>query len=145
VQRKFFTEAYIDRKHKILACIPPKSGSTTWKAILANNTMEEALPGNFNLERLHGGPGSFLYQAGVSRLFQFNETMRQYILANYLKILVTRHPFERVRSAYINKIESGVDRIMERKYAKKIWFSSVKDVSSRIESCGPGNRGRCKV
>ena len=52
-QRKSYAHIFVDEKHKIVACLPPKSGCTTWKAIMANNSQDKPLPPNFNTDLLH--------------------------------------------------------------------------------------------
>ena len=98
---------FVDTKHKLLACLPPKSGCTTWKSILANNSQDEPLPKNFNIMALHFQNGTEVF--GINHLWMYNNSMNEYFLKNYYKIMVTRHPLERFRSTYIDKLESGSD------------------------------------
>ena len=115
-QNLVFHNIFVDEKHKILACLPPKSGCTTWKTILANNTYETAL--NSNIE-IHLNLGS---KFDILRLSSYNSTRRDYLLNSmeYFKFMVARHPFERVYSAYMSKLVSGTDREMQKKLGGKI-------------------------
>ena len=120
---------YVDLKHKIVACLPPKSGCTTWKAILANNSGPNVtLPQN--LMSLHRY--SHLYKFGIYHLFTLPEHTHKQLLANknYLKFMIARHPFERLYSAYADKVEPIMDkkRIANR-HVKRILKLFHKDLS----------------
>ena len=107
-QRNSYAHIFVDEKHKIVACLPPKSGCTTWKAIMANNSQDKPLPPNFNTKRLHT---EFLDKFGIFRLSRYNSSMQQYFLESekFFKIMIARHPFERLYSGYVNKLVSGQD------------------------------------
>ena len=45
----------VDDKHKLVVCVPPKSGCSTWKTILANNSAKGPLPHDFDIQSLHNG------------------------------------------------------------------------------------------
>ena len=102
------TNLYVDLKHKIIACLPPKSGCTTVKTILAKNSGSNVtLPKN--LMFLHSY--SHLYKYGIYHLRSLPEYMQKKYLANkdYLKFLVARHLFERLYSAYADRVERRID------------------------------------
>ena len=92
-QMKFFRNFFMDTKHKILACLPPKSGCTTWKTILANNSLETPLPGNFNTMGLHFGH-QLEDKFGIVKLSTCNTSFQQSVLNSdeYFKFMVARQP-----------------------------------------------------
>jgi hypothetical protein len=99
---------FVDMKHKLIACLTPKAGCTTWKAILANNSLDKPLADDYQIMKLHYGG---LKDFNIKRLIEFNVTMRRSLLNDdsYFKFLVVRHPFDRVHSAYVNKFASNTD------------------------------------
>ena len=119
-QNRVYDNIFVDTKHKIMACLPPKSGCSTWKTILANNTYDNPLPSNYPVMNLHGWwlPQKF----NIKRLYSFSPAERSQMLHSkeYFKFMVARHPLERLRSAYINKFESGVDPFMMNLHGSKI-------------------------
>ena len=111
-QREVYAHTFVDMKHKVLACLPPKSGCTTWKTILANNSGDHPLPPHFKMMQLHFG--DTLKDLGIRRLRSYNISLRAHFIKNYFKFMVVRHPLERFRSAYIDKLQSGSDITAQR-------------------------------
>ena len=110
---------FVDAKHHILACLPPKAGCTTWKTILANNSQSNvSLPQN--IMRLHFDGRMNNY--GIFGLDQFSERLQKYFLTSgsYLKFMIARHPFERLYSAYIDKIIPMANKKVMDKHVNNI-------------------------
>ena len=128
-KKLIMTNIYVDLKHKIVACLPPKSGCTTWKAILANNSGPNVtLPKN--LMALHSYP--YLHKYGIYRLNSLPEYELKQILAskNYLKFMIARHPFERLYSAYADKVEPIMDKVrIANRHVNNILKLFHKDLS----------------
>ena len=80
----------VDDKHKLIYCPIPKIGSTTWARYL-NSAM---------------GHGKLNNTAGqvTKSLSMYTDEEAEYRLTNYMKILVVRHPLDRLVSAYKDKI-----------------------------------------
>ena len=132
---KMFFNIFVDPIHKLMACLPPKSGCTTWKNILANNSRDEPLPKDFNMMKLHYGS---LNEYNIKPLTAYNDTMKAHIIEHYTKFLVSRHPLERFRSAYIDKLESGSDRFMQKQIGEPILNRFRPDLSSVKRADGRG-------
>ncbi|XP_063241606.1 carbohydrate sulfotransferase 13-like [Bacillus rossius redtenbacheri] len=90
---------YIDRTHKLSWCPVYKAGSTTFL---------------YNLLRLAGFPDSYL-RAGTRQLSDLARDVypeleapdAEQALHSTLKLLVVRHPFERLLAAYRDKLENS--------------------------------------
>ncbi|XP_058794472.1 carbohydrate sulfotransferase 11 [Phymastichus coffea] len=98
---KIFHNILVDDKHKLLYCYVPKVACTNWKRVLmmaagkwkGNSPLE--IPANL----VHAS-GSFV-RLSNSSLAEIEDK-----LASYDKLIVVRHPFERLLSAYRNKFEA---------------------------------------
>ena len=134
---KIYNHIWVDEKHKILACLPPKSGCTTWKTILANNSGEEPIPKNFKVHMLHFGA---LKQFGILPLAAFNDSMKHLMLnsKDYFKFMVARHPLDRLYSGYVNKLVSGIDQIMIKNHGSRILNMFHPELDPQVRARGYG-------
>ena len=136
-KRERYGKIYVDEKHKLLVCLPPKAACTTWKAILANNTGPKPLSKKYNVYKLHyGGLESF----GIKPLSSFSTTMQQFYIqsSQYYKIMVARHPFDRIYSAYVNKFKTNVDLPFKKKHGYNILNLFHKDLPKETRKKGEG-------
>uniref|UniRef100_A0A0K2UGE8 Carbohydrate sulfotransferase n=1 Tax=Lepeophtheirus salmonis TaxID=72036 RepID=A0A0K2UGE8_LEPSM len=83
-----FKHILVDQKRKIIFCVVPKVACTNWKRILISLETGEEL---FNIRNPHSHNFNYLSNTSDSK-------------SNYTKILFVRHPFERLVSAFENKI-----------------------------------------
>ena len=92
IEEADFTRFIVIKKLKLVFCSIPKVSSTTWKRVLysAENQREVAL-------RPHR-------RSLYSWLKDYNVTARKEILKNYYKVMFVREPFERLASAYRDKV-----------------------------------------
>ncbi|XP_076685245.1 carbohydrate sulfotransferase 11 isoform X2 [Andrena cerasifolii] len=107
----------VDEQHELLYCYVPKVACTNWKRVLMVATGK--WPGSDPLEipadRAHS-PGNF------QRLSNYTLPEIERMLATYDKLIVVRHPLERLLSAYRNKLEAKhqSSKYFQARFGKKI-------------------------
>lgn len=113
-----FRNILVDDLHELLYCYVPKVACTNWKRVLMIATGKWS--GNDPLEipadQAHS-PGTF------RRLNNYTLPEIEKKLATYDKLIVVRHPLERLLSAYRNKLETKHEksaRYFQTRFGKKI-------------------------
>ncbi|XP_020277906.1 carbohydrate sulfotransferase 11-like [Pseudomyrmex gracilis] len=113
-----FRNILVDDSHELLYCYVPKVACTNWKRVLMIATGK--WPGNDPLEipadQAHS-PGNF------QRLNSYTPPEIENKLATYNKLIVVRHPLERLLSAYRNKLEAKHEKsakYFQSRFGKKI-------------------------
>ncbi|KAK2587762.1 hypothetical protein KPH14_003870 [Odynerus spinipes] len=113
-----FRNILVDEQHELLYCYVPKVACTNWKRVLMVATRK--WPGNDPLEI----PADQAHSPGVfQRLSNYTLSEIEKKLATYDKLIVVRHPFERLLSAYRNKLEAKHEkssRYFQTRFGKKI-------------------------
>ena len=108
VSRRYIRFILFDQLHKVALNSVPKTGSTTWRFILLNNSMISGKPFMSHLSK-----GQALSQVHHVSTFGKSHTISAQrmqgkdaitALSTYYHILTVRHPFERLESTYINKV-----------------------------------------
>ncbi|XP_061707641.1 carbohydrate sulfotransferase 11 [Cydia pomonella] len=90
----------VDEHRKLLYCYVPKVACTNWKRVLM------ILAGKWNNTNVLSIPGSLAHSPGMFRnLSSVSKQDRDYMLESYHKMIIVRNPFERLLSAYRNKLE----------------------------------------
>ncbi len=113
ISPKIFRRLLSDDKHRVLYCAIPKAGSTSFMTMIANQSQMLNGTQHFDVQ----SPDE-LRSIGLKYLNEFSMQGALHRLKRYTKIIVLRHPFDRLMSAYNDKF------ILKRnKYNK--WYNST--------------------
>ncbi|CAH1394301.1 unnamed protein product [Nezara viridula] len=97
----------VDTKHQLLYCYVPKVACTNWKRLFM------ILTGATNTTNVLSIPATKAHnRLSLLTLSNFTYTEIKYLLSTYTKFLFVRHPFERLLSAFRNKLEYKYNRSM---------------------------------
>lgn len=123
----FWAWYLVDQKHKFVFFMNPKTGTMSWRGIFAilskqrNNVSEK-------------DAGSIWTK--MTAFVRANDTVRKAIIASHFKFVFVRDPFDRLQSAYRNKILSAkstmdipVRRYIQRTVPKNKTKPSLQPVS----------------
>lgn len=124
----------VDQKHQLLYCYVPKVACTNWKRTLLY------LSGNSNVSRPLDIPADFVHRTGVfPKLANFSIEDATHMLRTYTTFLIVRHPFERLLSAYRNKLEQqySSSKYFQTRFGRHIGksqleFNVVFSVTNRL-------------
>ena len=146
-RRKLIDKEFIHivRNHKIALCSHAKVGSSTWRShftnLLPNNKNVRRFPAwvnqdNFTIREYDfaGGKNHLISPSGIKNFLRRNK---------FLKVTFVRHPFERLVSAYNDKINGNGFYTKKTGYEK--WFKNDRSFSSFVNlvlheyqtSCNP--------
>ncbi len=109
-----YSELLSDDKHQVIYCVIPKAGCTSFKTMMANQTGRTiGRIGN------HIHNGAWLKSIGLRSLRDMSPPNRAHRLKNYTKVILVRHPFDRLMSAYKDKFDLHV--VFYKWYHKAIY------------------------
>ncbi|KAM9299095.1 carbohydrate sulfotransferase 8-like [Gastrophryne carolinensis] len=97
VDRRVIAQLYVQHSHRFIYCEVPKVGCSNWKRIILTlNDSQGPTIKAVNHYELHK-------MALRYRLSSYPLAKQKELLANYTKVIFTRHPLQRVVSAYRDK------------------------------------------
>ncbi|XP_039259617.2 carbohydrate sulfotransferase 11-like [Styela clava] len=108
------TRLYFSDRYKLLACLIPKVGCTSFKKVLL---MSESLTNETNPKKIKGVHDTANRLLLLSNLGDITEIKHR--LLTYYKVMMVREPLHRVLSAYRDKFLGNMDPIFQ-KMANKI-------------------------
>ncbi|CAL4064040.1 unnamed protein product, partial [Meganyctiphanes norvegica] len=103
MDEKLFKHILVDEKHQALYCVVPKAACTSWKRLwfwLAGVLEPDEDIMELSRNIVHGPMLPHLSD------YKYTEEKQQEMLKTYKKFLFTRHPLERLISAYRDKLQS---------------------------------------
>ncbi|XP_066598552.1 carbohydrate sulfotransferase 11-like [Prorops nasuta] len=113
-----FRNVIVDEQHKLLYCYVPKVACTNWKRILMIAT------GKWNGNNPLEIPADLAHSLSTfKRLSNYTLAEIEDMLTMYDKLIVVRHPLERLLSAYRNKFEAKNEKssqYFQSRFGKKI-------------------------
>ncbi|XP_050427012.1 carbohydrate sulfotransferase 11 [Adelges cooleyi] len=107
----------VDNRHKLLYCYVPKVACTNWKRVFM------VLSGGARAPDAARIPADVVHKPGtLDRLSDYPAAAASEMLSTYTKFLFVRHPFERLLSAYRNKLEQRHDssRYFQSRFGRRI-------------------------
>ncbi|XP_026678380.1 carbohydrate sulfotransferase 11 [Diaphorina citri] len=114
----------VDKKHKLLYCYVPKVACTNWKRIFL------ILVGQINTTDPSSIPADVAHKLTMNyKLSNFSKDEIHHFLESYTKFLFVRHPFERLVSAFHNKLEQSYSssKYFQSRFGKHI----IKTIRTR--------------
>lgn len=113
-----FKNILVDDQHELLYCYVPKVACTNWKRVLmiATGKWSDNDPLEIPADLAHSA-------SSFQRLNNFTMTEIEEKLSTYNTLIVVRHPFERLLSAYRNKLETRDEkssRYFQTRFGRKI-------------------------
>ncbi|KAK6619860.1 hypothetical protein RUM44_006260 [Polyplax serrata] len=118
----------IDEQHKVLYCYVPKVACTNWKRIFLVLTGKVS-----NISEVVNLPASHVHGRNLFKSLQ-NYSVAEIInmTGEYTKFIFVRHPFERLLSAYRNKLEQHYDssKYFQARFGKYIIRNFRKNPSN---------------
>ncbi|XP_063804737.1 carbohydrate sulfotransferase 9-like isoform X2 [Pseudophryne corroboree] len=124
LDRKVAAQLYVEHSHKFIYCEVPKVGCSNWKRIilLLNKSLGLTVT-DLNHYDVHKS-------RLLIKLSSYNSSVQRQLLANYTKVMFTRHPLERVVSAYRDKFLHEDDIYYSKMIANLIKKAIGKNTNS---------------
>ncbi|XP_039249040.2 carbohydrate sulfotransferase 11-like [Styela clava] len=125
----------VDDERRILFCDIPKVASSNWKRVFIDD-LKIKVNGSSNIRDVHA-------KRLLPDLRYYTPEEQDYRLKNYFKFMFVRHPFERLLSAYRNKLENReIEWIPSTKHSVDYEgnYYHEKEVIMRVKTEGPNNK-----
>ncbi|XP_027743632.1 carbohydrate sulfotransferase 8-like isoform X2 [Empidonax traillii] len=91
-------QLFVEHKHKFIYCEVPKVGCSNWKRTIF------LLQSDLNAEASEIEHDHIHQTSAIKRLGSYPPARQKEFLSNYTKVMFTRHPLERLVSAYRDKL-----------------------------------------
>ncbi|NXY31371.1 CHST9 sulfotransferase, partial [Pomatorhinus ruficollis] len=91
-------QLFVEHKHKFVYCEVPKVGCSNWKRIIF------VLQSNMKAKAAEIKHDSIHHSELIKRLVSYPPALQKEFLSSYTKVMFTRHPLERLVSAYRDKL-----------------------------------------
>ncbi|NXO25869.1 CHST9 sulfotransferase, partial [Cisticola juncidis] len=91
-------QLFVEHKHKFIYCEVPKVGCSNWKRTIF------LLQSDLNSEASEIEHDNIHHTSLIKRLASYPPALQQEFLSKYTKVMFTRHPLERLVSAYRDKL-----------------------------------------
>ncbi|NXO78833.1 CHST8 sulfotransferase, partial [Sitta europaea] len=91
-------QLFVEHKHKFIYCEVPKVGCSNWKRIIF------ILQSDFSAEASEIKHDNIHSTSLIKRMVSYSPALQKEFLSNYTKVMFTRHPLERLVSAYRDKL-----------------------------------------
>ena len=103
----------VDEKRKLIYCPIPKAGSSNWKRIFVKLLIPEFE--ETNLLKIRN-----VHHIKLPKLASFSPNQQSQYLKTFDKFVWVRHPFERILSAFQNKLEHPFTDKFQIRYGRQI-------------------------
>ncbi|KAM4898274.1 carbohydrate sulfotransferase 9-like [Sylvia borin] len=91
-------QLFVEHKHKFVYCEVPKVGCSNWKRTIF------VLQSDLNAKAAEIEHDNIHHTSLIKRLVSYPPALQKEFLSNYTKVMFTRHPLERLVSAYRDKL-----------------------------------------
>ncbi|NXM42903.1 CHST9 sulfotransferase, partial [Gymnorhina tibicen] len=91
-------QLFVEHKHKFIYCEVPKVGCSNWKRTIF------LLQSDLNTEASEIEHDNIHHTSVIKRLLNYSPALQKKFLSNYTKVMFTRHPLQRLVSAYRDKL-----------------------------------------
>ena len=128
----FTKQMIVDHRHKVLYCYVPKAACSSWKHVLCqlmkegvSKTRDELLKERQSQSWPGGNIHSSLTECGLQYARQLSEDQIQQVISSYTKIITVRHPFERLKSVYRDKLYVDPSAPYRQCQACTVWGRTI--------------------
>ena len=114
---KLFEFMFVNDRYKCIGCLIPKTACSSWKftMVKASGKIDMAKVDHATLH-----DNAFMHSMGWRLLSTYNAVGIKHRLKTYFKFITVRHPFDRLVSAYKDKLGATAGRYLGGLHARRI-------------------------
>ncbi|XP_065673248.1 carbohydrate sulfotransferase 11 isoform X2 [Hydra vulgaris] len=116
----------------LLYCYIPKAACTTWKR------MFQLFDGKMDLNQIMAVEKNAVHKLHYDNFTSLDDAQKDFRQKNFYSFLISRHPFERLLSAYRNKFRDPYTTHYQKSYGSKILRLYRKDLKEEQYMKGEG-------